>query len=73
MDALRQAIMEKLVEMGRIPPELMAEWMKGPTEGEALEMDQMLDDLIRQMVDEGWMQERMEGDAPPQPQEGGTY
>ena len=70
MDALRQAIMEKLVEMGRIPPELMAEWMKDPTEGEALEMDQMLDDLIRQMVDEGWMQERMEGDAPPQPQEG---
>ncbi len=70
MDALRQAIMEKLVEMGRIPPELMEEWMNDPTEGEAKEMDEMLDELIRQMVDEGWMQEQMEGDAPPQPQEG---
>ena len=69
MDALRQAIMEKLVEMGRIPPELMEEWMKDPTEGEAREMDRMLDDLIRQMVDEGWMQ-AMEGAAPPPPQEG---
>ena len=70
MDALRQAIMEKLVEMGRIPPELMEDWMNNPDEGEAGEMDEMLNELIRRMVDEGWIQQQMEGDAPPEPQAG---
>ncbi len=69
MDSLRQAIMEKLVEMGRIPPELMEEWMNSPNEGEAGEMNDMLDELIRRMVDEGWIQQQMEGDVPPLPQD----
>ena len=32
-DALRQAIIQKLVEMGRIPEELFNQWMQNPTEG----------------------------------------
>ncbi len=70
MDSLRQAIMEKLVETGRIPPKLMEEWMNDPNEGEGGEMDKMLDDLIRRMVDGGWIQQHLEGDAPPPPQDG---
>ena len=56
MDALRRAIMEKLVEMGRIPQSLMDDWLDHPGEGEAAEMDRMLDELIRKMAAEGWIQ-----------------
>ena len=70
MDSLRQAIMEKLVEMGRIPPELLEQWMDDPNEGEAAEMNEMLDELIRRMVDEGWIQQQPDGDAAPPPQDG---
>ncbi len=71
MDSLRQAIMEKLVETGRIPPELLEQWMNDPTGDAAVEMNEMLDELIRRMVDEGWIQQQMEGEAPPPP-DGGT-
>jgi Ca-activated chloride channel family protein len=56
MDALGRAIMEQLAEIGRIPRELMDKWLEDPTQGEAREMDQMLDELIRRMVEEGWLQ-----------------
>ena len=56
MDALRRAIMERLAEMERIPRELLEQWLDDPTQGEAREMDQMLDQLIRRMIDEGWLQ-----------------
>ena len=56
LDALRRAIMERLVKLGRIPPDLFADWLEDPTEGAAQEMDQMLDQLIQRMINEGWMQ-----------------
>src|ERR1051326_4315507 len=56
MDALRQAIIEKLVEMGRIPQSLLEQWLQDPTEGEAKELNDLIDQLIQRMVDEGWMQ-----------------
>jgi Ca-activated chloride channel family protein len=55
LDALRQAIIEKLVEMGRIPEELYAQWLEDRTEGEAKELDELIDQLIRQMIEEGWI------------------
>ena len=63
MDALRRAIMEKLAEMNRIPPELLAEWLENPAEGEAAEIDRILDELIQKMVEEGWLQTK--GEQPP--------
>src|SRR5205809_2680604 len=48
LDALRQAIIEKLIEMGRIPESL--------SEEDAQKLDEMTDQLIRQMIEEGWIQ-----------------
>ena len=56
MDALRQAIIEKLVEMGRIPQSLLDQWLQDPTEGDAKELDDLIDQLIQRMIEEGWMQ-----------------
>jgi len=56
LDALRQAIIEKLVEMGRIPQSLLDQWLEDPTEGDAKELDELIDQLIRRMIEEGWMQ-----------------
>jgi Ca-activated chloride channel family protein len=63
IEALRRAIMEKLVEMGRISEELLARWVENPGEGEAARMDELLDDLIRRMIGEGWL--RTVGTPPP--------
>ena len=63
MEALRHAIMEKLVEMGRIPEDLFEDWLENRQEGEAAEMDRLLDELIRKMAAEGWIQ-TVETDAP---------
>jgi Ca-activated chloride channel family protein len=56
MDSLRQAIIEKLVEMGRIPENLLDQWLQDRTDGDAKKLDELIDQLIRRMVDEGWMQ-----------------
>jgi Ca-activated chloride channel family protein len=56
LDALRQAIIEKLVEMGRIPQSLLDQWLEDPTEGDAKELNDLIDQLIQRMIEEGWMQ-----------------
>src|SRR5213083_2818556 len=40
LDALRQAILEKLVEMGRIPQSLLDQWLEDRSEGDAKELDE---------------------------------
>src|SRR5262249_39252802 len=56
LDALRQTIIEKLVEMGRIPESLLEQWMANRSEGDAKELDNLIDQLIRRLVEEGWIQ-----------------
>src|SRR5262245_25810077 len=56
MDSLRRAIIEKLVEMGRIPENLLDQWLQDRSEGDAKKLDELIDQLIRRMIDEGWMQ-----------------
>jgi Ca-activated chloride channel family protein len=56
LDALRQAIIEKLVEMGRIPQSLLEQWLQDPNEGDAKELNDLIDQLIQRMIEEGWMQ-----------------
>ena len=70
MDALRRAIMQKLAEMGRIPEDLLQDWLDDPTEGDAKEMDEMLDELLQRMINEGWLQAQNEGQAAPSEQAG---
>jgi Ca-activated chloride channel family protein len=64
LDALRQAIVQKLVEMGRIPEELYEQWMENRSEGDARKLDELIDQIIRQMIQEGWIQTQ-EQEAPP--------
>ena len=56
LDALRQAILEKLVDMGRIPQDLFDQWLADPTEGDAKTLDELLDQVIRRLIEEGWIQ-----------------
>src|SRR5215510_9401395 len=64
MDALRQAIIEKLVEMGRIPEDLLQQWLEDRSEGDAKRLDELIDKLIRQMLEEGWIQLQQQEPAP---------
>jgi Ca-activated chloride channel family protein len=56
LDGLRQAIIEKLVEMGRIPESLLEQWLTDRSSGDAKELDDLVNQLIRQMIEEGWVQ-----------------
>jgi Ca-activated chloride channel family protein len=57
LDALRQAIIETLMQMGRIPdPETL-------DEDDAQKLGEMIDQVIRKLIEEGWIridQQRME-------------
>ncbi len=64
LDALRQAIIEKLVEMGRIPESLLEKWMADRSEGEAKELNDLIEQLVRRLIEEGWIQAR-ETEPPP--------
>src|ERR1051326_9133489 len=69
MDALRQAILEKLLEMGRIPEQLVQEWMDNRESEEGRKLDDLLNDIIRRLVEEGWIRTD-QGEAAEQVQEG---
>jgi len=56
LESLRQAIIEKLVEMGRIPEDLLLQWLENREEGDAKKLDELINQLIQQMVEEGWIQ-----------------
>src|SRR5688572_31774812 len=56
LEALRQAILERLVEMGRIPESLLAQWLEDRTEGEAKKLEELIDEVIRRLMEEGWIQ-----------------
>jgi len=56
LDALKQAIIEKLVELERIPEELYQQWLTDRTSGDAKELDDLVNQLIQRMIEEGWMQ-----------------
>src|SRR5213593_4087407 len=64
LDALRQAILEKLVEMGRIPQSLLEQWLEDRSEGEAKQLDELLDQVIQKLIAEGWMQADPDQTAP---------
>src|SRR5262247_1131752 len=51
LDALRQAIIEKLVEMGRIPQSLLEQWLEDRTQGDAKKLEELIDQVIRQLME----------------------
>jgi Ca-activated chloride channel homolog len=60
LESLRQAIVEKLVELGRIPEDLYQQWLQDRSEGDAKKLDELIDQLIRQMIEEGWIQSQQQ-------------
>jgi Ca-activated chloride channel homolog len=59
-ESLRQAIVEKLVELGRVPEDVYQQWLEDRSEGDAKKLDELIDELIRQMIEEGWMQSQQQ-------------
>ena len=55
LESLKQAIIEKLLDLGRIPEELVEQWLDDRTSEEARKLDELIDQLIRRMMDEGWI------------------
>ncbi len=64
IDALRQAIIEKLAEMGRIPQSLLEQWLNDPTEGDAQKLNELIDQAIRRLIEEGWIQASQSQEGP---------
>ncbi len=64
LEALRQAIIEKLVEMGKIPETLLQQWLDDRSEGDAQKLDELIDQIIRRLVEEGWIQAQDPAPAP---------
>jgi len=56
IEALKQAIIEKLVELGRIPKEMYLEWLEDRTSEQSQRLEQLVNQLIQRMIEEGWMQ-----------------
>lgn len=66
LDALKSAIIEKLVELGRVPAELYRQWQEDRSSDEAKQLDQLIDQLVRRMMEEGWMKsEQVPGQSDP--------
>src|SRR5262245_23958668 len=61
LDALRQAILEYLVETGRIPQNLLEQWLEDRNEGEAKRLEDLINEVIRRLIEEGWIQAGAEG------------
>jgi Ca-activated chloride channel family protein len=55
METLRQAIIEKLVEMGHIPQSMMNEWLEDRTSEGSQELDALVSEIIKRMLEEGWL------------------
>jgi len=55
MESLKQAIVEKLVEMGHVPESLMEEWMSNRASEESQKLDALVSEIIRRLVEDGWL------------------
>src|SRR5262245_30361380 len=62
LDALREAIIDKLMEMGRIPQTLSEEDTK--------QLGELIDQLIRRMIEEGWIQAQQQRESSDETGEG---
>jgi Ca-activated chloride channel homolog len=61
---LRQTIVQKLVEMGHIPQQMMDNWQDNPESEEAKQLDEIVSQIIRRMVEEGWLRTERPENAP---------
>jgi Ca-activated chloride channel family protein len=67
---LRQTIVDKLVEMGHIPQQMRDNWIENPESEEARQLDEIVSQIIRRMVEEGWLRTERRENAPNEGGEG---
>lgn len=72
VQSLKEAIAQKLWERGSVPEALILEWLRDPTSGDGRRFDALLDELIRRLIEEGWIQVSPDGDSRTETGEGGA-
>jgi Ca-activated chloride channel family protein len=55
LQSLRQALVEKLAELGRIPRSLLEQWLQDRTQEDAGKLDELIDQVIRRLIEDGWI------------------
>ncbi len=66
--SLAETIADKLVDLGHIPPEMRDNWLENPESEDAKQLDEIISQIIRRMIDEGWLRSE---DPRTAPNEGG--
>jgi len=56
LDALKEAILQKLMEMGHVTPEMLKSLGEEADEEGAQQLAEMLDEIVRQLIEEGYLQ-----------------
>src|SRR6185295_8802861 len=67
---LREAIADKLVSLGHISAELRDNWLENPESEEAKQLDEVIEQIIRRMIDEGWLRSERPDTSPNEGGEG---
>ncbi|UCF19408.1 MAG: hypothetical protein JSU87_16010 [Gemmatimonadota bacterium] len=55
LDALKEAILQKLLEMGKVTPEMLNALAEEPDEEGAKQLAELLDEIVRQLIEEGYL------------------
>jgi len=69
--SLRDAIVDKLVELGHITPQMRDAWREDPSSEEGKKLDEIVSQILRRMIDEGWL--RSEQRPQPMNEQGPGY
>jgi len=67
---LREAIVDKLVTLGHIPPEMRDNWRQNPESEDAKQLDEIVDQIINRMIEEGWLRSERPDTMPAEAGEG---
>jgi Ca-activated chloride channel family protein len=55
LEALKEVILQKLLEMGQVTPEMLKALAEEPDEGGARQLAELLDDIVQKLVEEGYL------------------
>jgi len=64
LEALKEAILQKLMEMGEVTPEMLKALAQEPEEDGARQLADLLDDIVRQLIEEGYLNAEQMPQAP---------
>jgi Ca-activated chloride channel homolog len=61
---LREAIVDKLVELGHIPQQMRDKWLEDPDSADARQLNEIVSQIIRRMIEDGWLRSERSENAP---------